>query len=111
MWFRVRLVEPWPEVAPRKISTTTLRGKVIDDSTGCALSFCQTLVDGTSISAWSDTLGYFVLNGVPIGRVAIDAFRPAYLGRHLEIVAPNDSITLRLRRDPLLSSVGTGPCR
>src|SRR5438093_1265015 len=85
MRFRVRLVTPWPAPAPRPTRTTTLRGKVIDDSTGCAVFFRQVIFDGTKLVTHSDTLGYFVLNDVPVGSVGLDACAAAYLAGHLDV--------------------------
>lgn len=100
-WFRVRLVSPWPEApkAPRR--TTTLRGRIVDDSTGCGVYFCQVVVDDTQCSAYTDTLGSFVLEGVPVGGIGVDACAGGGIGKHVKASVPGDSlIVIRLQGLP-----------
>ncbi len=109
MWFRVRLVDSWPEPLRKPMRTTTLRGKIVDDSTGCAVFFCQVIVVGTKLTARSDTLGRFAISDVPVGEVGVDACAGGYVWNHMEVRAPADSLLIRLRRHP--GARFSAPCR
>ena len=109
MWFRVRLVDPWPEPPRKPIKTASLRGSVVDDSTACAVYFCQVVIDGTKLSANTDSLGRFVLTGVPVGEVGVDACAGGYISGHTETRVPRDRLLIRLRRDPRVRY--RSPCR
>lgn len=47
--------------------TATIRGVVRDSGTGDPVSFCNVLIDGTTIGASADMNGIFVLSKVPLG--------------------------------------------
>jgi hypothetical protein len=98
MWFRVRLVRPWPEPPPLARRTTVLRGRVLDDSTGRGIAHCQVVVDGTHCSAYTDTLGEFVLRGVPVGAIGVLACARGLSWEHVDVQAPVDSVIIRLPR-------------
>ena len=98
MWFQVRLVRPWPEPPPLRRRTTTLRGRVLDDSTGRGIAHCQVVVDGTHCSAYTDTLGVFVLRGVPVGAIGVLACARGLSWEHVDVHAPVDSVIIRLQR-------------
>lgn len=99
-WFRVRLVEPWPEPIRAPVKTARLVGRVEDDSTGCALFWCRLTIDGTKLGALTDTLGRFEIAEVPVGKVSLNACATGYSWEHVELVVPGSALTLRLRRQP-----------
>jgi hypothetical protein len=96
MWFRAELVSPWPQArqAPRK--TTTLRGRVVDHSTGRGIAGCQVVVDDTKCSAYTDPLGLFVLRGVPVGVIGVLACSRGWSWEHVEVRVPVDSLVIRV---------------
>jgi hypothetical protein len=108
-WFRVRLVDPWPEPSARRTRTASILGSVRDDSTGCAVDLCQVVVDGTNLAAYTDTLGRFVLAGVPIGKVGIVVCLPGYMRQQLEVRVPDEELVVRLKREAGYGFIG--PCR
>jgi hypothetical protein len=99
VWYRVTLSTPWPEPPRKPMKTTTLAGRVVDDSTGCGMYFCQVVVDGTRCSAYTDTLGAFVLARVPIGEVGINACS-GDIRSHVVVRVPRDKLVIRLPHDP-----------
>lgn len=99
-FYRVRLVMPWPEPSPKPVRTSILRGRVVDDSTGCAVFFCQVVVDWTKCTARTDTLGQFSLVGVPVGEAGVNACAPGWVTGHSAARVPGDAVVIRLRRDP-----------
>jgi hypothetical protein len=98
-WFRVRLVAPWPEARPSPIETASLRGIVVDDSTGRTVSRCHVVVDGTRLDADADSLGRFVLANVPVGQRDIYACSARYMPSHAVVRVPSAPIEIRLRRE------------
>jgi len=54
-------------------NTGTLKGKVIDIQTRGDLPFVNVIVIGTSIGAFSDEDGVFVIKNVPLGYVKVQA--------------------------------------
>lgn len=99
-WFRVRLVDPWPEPARAPVKTTRLVGRVEDDSTGCAIFWCRLTINGTKLGVLTDTLGHFEIADVPVGRISLNACAGGYSWEHLEVEVPSDDLSLRLRRQP-----------
>ena len=107
-WLRVRLIDPWPELAQRPTKTVRLSGRVVDDSTGCGVFFCQVVVLGTKFTTYSDTLGHFDLD-VPVGDIGVETCAAGYASAHSDVHAPRDSFVVRLGRDPRV--LVTRPCR
>lgn len=99
-WFRVRLVDPWPEPVRAPLKTARLVGRVEDDSTGCALFWSRLTIDGTKLGAFTDTLGHFEIADVPVGKISLNACATGYSWKHLELVVPDSALSLRLRRQP-----------
>jgi hypothetical protein len=58
--------------------TTTLLGRVVDDSTGAPLLLANVFVAGSLIGTSTDTSGRFELKGVPLGNVDIVASLVGY---------------------------------
>lgn len=100
MSVRARLVASWPAPPPKARKTTSLRGRVIDDSTGCAVYMGRVVVDGTKLLAGTDTLGAFVVNGVPVGEIDVHGCALGYLSKHTVVRVPRDTLVFRLRRLP-----------
>jgi hypothetical protein len=98
MWFRVRLVRPWPEAPPLARRITVLRGRVVNDATGRGVARCQVVVDGTHCSTYTDSLGVFVLRDVPVGAVGVLACARGLTWEHVDVQAPDDSVIIRLQR-------------
>jgi hypothetical protein len=77
--------------------TATIRGVIRDAGTGDPVSFCNVLLEGTSIGASADMNGIFVLSKVPLGTytmifsyVGYESFKESVtLSVAGEIVAPN----------------------
>jgi hypothetical protein len=77
--------------------TATIRGVVRDAGTGDPVSFCNVLLEGTTIGASADMNGIFVLSKVPLGTytmifsyVGYESFKESVtLSVAGEIVAPN----------------------
>jgi hypothetical protein len=86
-WYRLKQVTPWPERRPKPIKTAILAGRVVEDSTGCALPFCQVVVEETRCSAYTDMNGAFVLADVPIGEAGVDACMGSSR-RHVTVCVP-----------------------
>lgn len=99
-WFRIRLVDPWPEPTRTPAKTTHLVGRVEDDSTGCAILWCRLTLDGSKLGAFTDTLGRFEITDVPVGRISFNACATGCEWKHLEIEPPSGDLALRLRRVP-----------
>ncbi len=99
VWFRVRLVTPWPERPRTPVATTTLRGEVVDDSTGCGIYFCQVVVISTRCNAYTDTLGGFTLTDVPVGEVKAEACAGGY-SQDVVVHVPRDTLVFRFPHDP-----------
>jgi hypothetical protein len=55
------------------VPSTTLRGTVLDDSTGSPLPLANVFISNSTIGAASDTWGSFILKGVPLGNQEIIA--------------------------------------
>lgn len=98
--YRVGLVDPWPEPPRPPVATQTIRGRVLDDSTGCPVFFSEIVVDGTSISARTDTLGTFLLREVPHGGRGLGACASGYIRKELVVSVPSAPLEIRLRREP-----------
>ena len=60
------------------VPTTTLTGRVVDDSTGAPLFMANVFVAGSLVGASTDTLGGFTLKLVPMGSVEIVASLVGY---------------------------------
>lgn len=77
--------------------TATIRGVIRDAGTGDPVSFCNVLLEGTSLGASADMNGIFVLSKVPLGTytmifsyVGYESFKESVtLSVAGEIVAPN----------------------
>jgi hypothetical protein len=112
MWFRLKVVSPWPEPRREPPATTTLRGSIVDDSTGCPIHHAaRVVVVGTRLGAYTDSLGGFNISDVPVGQIGVDACAETYISTHIDTRVPGDSLAIRLRRDPRLRVIGSRPCR
>ncbi len=107
--YQMKLVTRWPERPLKPVRTATLRGSIIDDSTGCAVRFARVIVLGTKLTTYSDADGRFEISHVPIGRVSIEACFFGYKRGHIVARVPGDSIAFRLEPDP--RDRFTQPCR
>jgi hypothetical protein len=96
-WFRVRLVDPWPEPIRAPVKTTRLVGHIEDDSTGCAIFLCRLTIDGTKLGAFTDTLGRFEIANVPVGMISLNACSIGYSWKHLDVAVPSGVLSLRLQ--------------
>jgi hypothetical protein len=95
VWLRVRVVSPWPESPGRPMRTATLKGLVVDDSTGRGLYFSQVVVLDTRCSTYTDTLGRFILKSVPTDQVVVEACAGSQF-KDMIVTVPSDTLVIRL---------------
>ena len=110
-WFRVKLIDPWPEPTRAPVRAARLVGRVQDDSTGCAIFWCRLMIEGTKLGAVTDTLGRFEIADVPVGKMSLNACAFGYSWKHLVVAVPSGALTLRLRRQPGAALRAVTRCR
>ncbi len=56
----------------------TLRGRIVDQQSKKGLAQVSVQIAGTNLGAATDSLGYFFINGVPLGRVGLETSHIGY---------------------------------
>ena len=79
----------------------TIRGQVLDDVTGEAISFPQLTVQGTAIGTVGDEEGRYVLSGAPDGAFVLVVQRIGYLSQLVNVSAGQDEVDASLKVDYL----------
>ena len=72
------LCASWSVALAQVVPTETIRGQVIDDSTGAPLLLANVYVANTALGCASDSVGRFVINNVPVGQHTLIASLVGY---------------------------------